>query len=192
LPNYIVNLIGDGVQYWVAELEETAFEKITKIMVSDKLSLPEVIFDLDILNQLGFESWTSIPFQSETIALETSSESKVEIKKRKKRLLNIKSRELIDNHALFPLYNLVEESNCKKEIESTSRTILFGHQITGTICSFTLSTDKLYMDDLKFIMITNPNKRNRFLLKSIRHRDLELKPRSPSFLIRGFFAKFID
>jgi hypothetical protein len=192
LPNYTVNLIGEGVQYWVAELEETAFEKITKIMVSEKLSLPEVIFDLDILNQLGFETWTSIPFQSETIALETSSESKVEIKKRNKRLLNIKSSELLDNNTLFPLYNTVEEFNFKKKIKNTSRTILFGHQVTGTLCSFTISTDKLFIDDLKFVMITNPNKRNRFLLKNIRYKNFELKPRPPSFLIRGFFAKFID
>ena len=180
------------MQYWVAELSESLYKNIVTIMADQNISLNEVIFDLAILNQLGIESWTSIPYKKEIIALKPTSKSKIEIKQRNKKIVNVRADEISSDNYLFPLYNISINSIYNLEFMKRTRAIVFGYEITGVIQSYTLKTESFNIND--FVFCVNQNSINNYpnLLEGIFYAQKPLQGRSPSFIIRSFFAEFMD
>ena len=190
LNSYVVKLIGEGVQYWVAELPNSTWDKIVNIMETQKLSLSEIIFDLEILNQLGFESWEDIPFLKESVALRIGTTSKIEVKLKNKRIIDIKASEIIDNKFLFPLYNTKVIPAYQPKFISSDRLLIFGYNITGTIQSYQINTHNLDIDKLTFFLSKNTFYSNEFLIENIVYKNQYLIGKAPSCIIRSFFAEF--
>lgn len=187
LNKYSIKLIGNGVQFWIAQFPASTWNKIIQIMKIGNLSLAEVIFDLDILNQIGFESWTSIPYQSEVIASDISIGNKIEIKLRNKKILNIKSIDLLDTNYLFPLYNI--EKQISDNIKP--RSIAFGYHTTGVIQSFRITNELFKIDDLKFRLCKHPTINNGYQVSHLIYKGETLKTEPLDFNIRSFFAHLI-
>jgi hypothetical protein len=186
LNKFSIKIIGNGVQYWTAQVPESTWYRIIHIMKIGNLSLSEVIFDLDILNQIGFESWTCIPYQSEVIASDISIGNKIEIKLRNKKILNINSIELLDTNYLFPLYNI--EKQIIDDIKP--RSIAFGYHTTGVIQSFKLTSKSFRIEDLKFRLSKHPTMDNGYQISQLIYDGRTLKTEQLDFNIRSFFAHF--
>ena len=192
LNSYVVKLIGEGVQYWVAELPNSTWDKIINIMKTQELSLSEIIFDLEILNQLGFESWEDIPFLKESVALRIDTTSKIEVKLKNKRIINIKASEIIDNKFLFPLYNIKVTPAYQTKFHSSDKLLIFGYNITGTIQSYQLNIPNLDVEKLTFLLSENTFYPNEFLIENMAYNNKYLIGKAPSCIIRSFFAEFAN
>lgn len=188
----MVNLIGEGMQYWFAELSESLYKSIIAIMTKQNISLNEVIFDLEILNQLGIESWTDIPYEKKIIALKPIAKSKIEIKQRNKKIVNVRADEISSDYYLFPLYNISLNSIHDEGFIKSTRTIVFGYEITGVIQSYNIKTECFNINDFVFCVNENSINNYRNLLESVFYGQKPLKSRPPSFILRSFFAEFMD
>ena len=173
-----------GYGLWVRIYTLTDAEvKEMKVLTSDlNVSLEQIIFDDDLMGQLGLKSWADLKVDDSLILSTICERSKIEVSCKGKRLLKSGTLDLINTNYLFPLYELKDALFLEK---LGSNTLVFGEVLTGQIYRGRFDCEKFNVSKLSFSVLPFLNDLN---ISKVCYDNLELVSTSDQFITRSFFA----
>ena len=139
-------MFGNGIRVWVCDIENSLFLDMEKQLNGQSWDL--AIVDYDFLKHFGYYHWSELSSHPEIIGLELSSSSRIEIKRTSKKLGGFKGVDLVEQQALFPMYNTILKSTCS--IPSGKKRLLILENETGQTHSFKIELDEVLMNQLEF------------------------------------------
>ena len=182
---YHFKILGTGLLVRVAQLDEQLCHKIKSICSRDKVDCSQVIFDVDLIRKIGFDSWSGIPCQDHSIWIEVNNRNSMEVTSVGKKLIKTVTWDIVDPSYLFPLYR-VEENNFFDSLPVNS--LVFGEVVTGQLHKSTFTCDSFLADQLSF-QIIKPFKNFLHLnISEISYSGEALQSKSNQFITRSFFA----
>jgi hypothetical protein len=185
----VINLFGDGMYYNIIELSAGELDKIKTI--SDLLETPieELLFDLSVLESLGYDSISQFPSVSSGGGIRFEKETKFEWKGNRKTLRKFPITELSNDDLLFPAY-LIKEINLDlaQFNDPTKIRFVLIEIIRGNLGKYSLD-DTTQLEDVtfEFTTIQNQNKSEK-LLTNIRYQGKKLKNKAKDGVILKQFA----
>jgi hypothetical protein len=183
LLDYIVNLFGNGIRYWILSLDDPKVKELNSFRVAKAMRWDQLIFDLTILKKHKIDHWSSLAPETEQFGLMLTAQDKIEVKTGSKFLQKFKASELIQNDTLFPLYQT--ETNTPVDLSSNGPKLLMVQYETGLIGKFSFSASKFYPDQICY-HISNPfTQSNDQLLSWLSYDGLKMKKNSEDTVIRG-------
>lgn len=154
-----------------------------KVLTSDlNVSLEQIVFDDDLMGQLGLKSWADLKVDDSLILSTVCERSKMEVSCKGKRLLKSGTLDLINTNYLFPLYELKDALFLEK---LGSNTLVFGEVLTGQIYRGRFDCEKFNVSKLSFSVLPFLNDLN---ISKVCYDNLELVSTSDQFITRSFFA----
>jgi hypothetical protein len=182
--NYVINLIGNGIRYWLYSPTKEEFGLMMEIKrISDK-SWCELFFDFDFLKQLNRNHWSELA-NSERKGFLLLPGNLIEIRKKNRVLEKFGSIELIRYTAIFPLY---QTSNHLMKFNTLDKFLIIQHE-KGLIEKYEIHSDKLDLNHLVFNLVKTP-KENLipFHLSEINYLEKKLESRMDDNLITSLSA----
>ena len=182
--NYVINLIGNGIRYWLYSPTKEEFGLMMEIKrISDK-SWCELFFDFDFLKQLNRNHWSELA-NSERKGFLLLPGNLIEIRKKNRVLEKFGSIELIRHTAIFPLY---QTSNHLMKFNTLDKFLIIQHE-KGLIEKYEIHSDKLDLNHLVFNLVKTP-KENLipFHLSEINYLEKKLESRMDDNLITSLSA----
>lgn len=182
--NYVINLIGNGIRYWLYSPTKEEFGLMMEIKrISDK-SWCELFFDFDFLKQLNRNHWSELA-NSERKGFLLLPGNLIEIRKKNRVLEKFGSIELIRHTAIFPLY---QTSNHLMKFNTLDKFLIIQHE-KGLIEKYEIHSDKLDLNQLVFNLVKTP-KENLipFHLSEINYLEKKLESRMDDNLITSLSA----
>ena len=182
--NYVINLIGNGIRYWLYSPTKEEFGLMMEIKrISDK-SWCELFFDFDFLKQLNRNHWSELGNEERKGFLLLPG-NLIEIRKKNRVLEKFCSIELISHTAIFPLY---QTSNHLMKFNTLDKFLIIQHE-KGLIEKYEIHSDKLDLNQLVFNLVKTP-KENLipFHLSEINYLEKKLESRMDDNLITSLSA----
>lgn len=185
---YSLKIFGTGYLLKRAKFTNEQLALIAHLMSTNNISLYEVLFDFEYLEQLGFSSWDEIPSEPAQSIVQINNQNKIEITLKAKRLLQQKTNSLISSELLFPLFQI---SKSNFSAPTTSSQIVFGEVISGQIvhCRFTAKSFNAF--NLKFDLLEDPCVNDSLCFAHIYYENKKLISTSTQFLSRSFVAFYL-
>lgn len=149
--NFVINLIGSGIRYWIFSPTKEENELIMEIKSMSDKSWSELFFDFDFLKQLKRNHWSELA-DRERKGFLLLPDNLIEIRRKNRILEKFYSIELIQQNAIFPLY---QTNNKSMKIESNNQFALIQYE-KGLIEKYEINTNKLDMNQLVFNLIKTP------------------------------------
>jgi hypothetical protein len=185
----VINLFGDGMYYNVIELSAGELDKIKTISDLSETPIEELLFDLSVLESLGYDSISQFPFMASGGGIRFEKETKFEWKGNRKTLRKFPITELSNDDLLFPAY-LINEINLDlaQFNDPTKIRFVLIEIIRGNLGKYILD-DNTRLEDVTFEFTTlqNQNKIER-LLTNICYQGKKLKNKAKDGVILKQFA----
>jgi hypothetical protein len=179
--SHIINLFGNGVRYWVCDLDTPEMEPLIQLKIQHSLRWDQILFDLSLLNRLGIEHWSSLSCIEEKLGFILSNQNRVEIKKGSKLVLRFKSDELYGDVLLFPRFR----STTIKAQETLSPRLMIFQFETGSAGKFRIDSEEFNLDDLLFNLEQPLLHENDLLLTGITYQNRKLENERQDTVVRG-------
>ena len=175
-------IFGNGLWVRIYTLTDAEVKEMKVLTSNLNVSLEQIVFDDDLMGQLGLTSWADLKEDASLILSTVCERSKMEVSCKGKRLLKSGTLDLINPNYLFPLYELQEDSFIKK---LNSNTLVFGEVLTGQIYRGRFDCEKFNVSKLSFSVLPFLNDLN---ISKVCYDNLELVSTSDQFITRSFFA----
>lgn len=185
----VINLFGDGLYYNVIELSKEELNKIKTISDLSETPIEELLFDLGVLENLGYDSITQFPSIASGGGIRFEKETKFEWKGNRKTLRKFPITELTNEDLLFPAYRINEiQLNLDQYIyPSKIRFVLIEH-IRGNLGKYPLD-DNTQLEDVTFEFTTLENQKGIVrLLTNIRYQGKKIKNKAKDGVILKQYA----
>jgi hypothetical protein len=147
---YIVNLIGQGIRYWICSIQKEDFETMLAIKNEVKKPWSELLFDLDFLAIFDYAHWSELAQYNEKTGLILCPENIVEIRKNGKLVEKFSASALQNKNVILPLYLC---NQFKIQPEENANFIILQYE-RGLIGKYIFSDVKLNIDHLIFELQT--------------------------------------
>jgi hypothetical protein len=178
---YVLNLFGTGVQLWDIELPQETMLKLTTFKITRNVTWEEVMFNLEIMEKLGFSNWTEYAKPLTSIRLLLDESARIELRKKSRLIEMISAKELCLPSSLFSRY---EVSQDQEHFESPLQ-LRFLIRYTGLVSKFNFQEDSFRMDQLEF-KLDRYNYKNEVMLSSISLNGIPLSSLQDDLLhVRG-------
>ena len=146
------------------------------------VSLEQIVFDDDLIGELGLKSWADLDVDASMIWSTVCERSEMEVSFKRKRLLKSETLELINPEYLFPLYELKKDEFLN---QIGSNCLVFGEVLTGQIFRGRFVCEKFNASKLSFSVLSLFNQVN---ISKVYYDNAELVSTSDQFINRSFFA----
>jgi hypothetical protein len=178
---YVVNLFGDGVRYWMCNPASPTWEPLHSFKKKHKLRWDQLLFDLSLLNELGFAHWSELATSPEQTGFVLSQNNRIELKKGGRFLEKFRADELYNNRTLFPRFQ-TDVLQSEHFIEKP----LFLFQLeTGLIAKYTFEATDFRLDELRFGLTKPLANEEDLLLTEISYAGLILLKVKEDTVVRG-------
>lgn len=178
---YVLNLFGTGVQLWDIELPQETMLKLTTFKNTRNVTWEEVMFNLEIMEKLGYSNWTEYAKPLTSIRLLLDDSARIELRKKSRLIEMISAKELCLPSSLFSRY---EVSQDQEHFESPLQ-LRFLIRYTGLVSKFNFQEDSFRMDQLEF-KLDRYNYKNEVMLSSISLNGIPLSSLQDDLLhVRG-------
>jgi hypothetical protein len=159
---YVLNLFGTGVQLWDIDLPQEIILKLATFKIKHNLTWEEVMFNLEIMERLGFSNWTDFAKALTPIQLLMDDTARIELRKKSRLIELISAKELCSPSSLFSRY---EVSNEEVSFEEPKQ-LRFIIRYKGLVSKFAFEDDAFRMDKLEF-KLDRHNSKNEIMLSAI-------------------------
>ena len=185
----VINLFGDGMYYNVIELTKEELQKIETIGKLSNTRTEELLFDLSVLEILGYDSISKFSSILSGGGIRFEKETKFEWKGNRKTLRKFPLTELNNNDLLFPAY-LINEIDLKlnKLADPTKIRFILIEVIRGNLGKYAID-EEVQLDDITF-EFTNLSFDNTIerLMTSVRFQNKKVKNKAKDGVIIKQFA----
>jgi hypothetical protein len=147
--NYILNLFGTGIRYWICEIPISVFEEMTRIQIKQKVGWEQLLFDFDFLKHFGYNHWSELSNQSEQTGFLLDPQNRIEIKQGSKFIARFRANELTNHETLFPLYQTTH-SELSYPKNSGCQTMVLIQFEKGLISKYKFESNLFTINDLSF------------------------------------------
>ena len=190
----IINLFGNSLKVYKCELELDFFKQIEVLRVKSNLDIQAFFTNLEIMNHLGFENWTSLASEKEKTYFEILPRNSIEIKVQGKKTLKISATDLLENNLLFKMYNT------KNTIDNVSsktdkKTLYFFQYEIGLAAKYEIKEKENFnfnMDDICFNLIENQFFSEHPYLNGISYKNEKMKLKKQDSLTRYMQVKIVN
>jgi hypothetical protein len=180
---FIINFFGDGLRLWNCQMTTEEFTCFKKYKEENELEWESIFFDLHVLDVLGYQSWTDFSVQ-ESFGLIINAKSTIEVKQRTKRMLKIKSEEIMNQTILFELYKTSISKPIVKARKGFVDFYLTSSEI-GTIGKYKIESEKIKVDKFHF-KIKSLDQMNCFYIDGMSYDSEDLTNLREDTITRGF------
>lgn len=185
----VINLFGDGMYYNIIELSVKELDKIKIISDLSETPIEQLLFDLSVLESLGYDSIVQFPSVTSGGGIRFEKETKFEWKGNRKTLRKFPITELSNDDLLFPAY-LINEINLdldQYQDPSKIRFVLI-EIIRGNLGKYSLE-DTTQLEDVtfEFTNLQHQHATER-LLTNIRYQGKKLKNKAKDGVILKQYA----
>jgi hypothetical protein len=185
----VINLFGDGMYYNIIELSVKELDKIKTISDLSETPIEQLLFDLSVLESLGYDSIVQFPSVTSGGGIRFEKETKFEWKGNRKTLRKFPITELSNDDLLFPAY-LINEINLdldQYQAPSKIRFVLI-EIIRGNLGKYSLE-DTTQLEDVtfEFTNLQHQHTTER-LLTNIRYQGKKLKNKAKDGVILKQYA----
>ncbi len=178
---YVLNLFGTGVQLWDIELPQETILKLTTFKITRNVTWEEVMFNLEIMEKLGYSNWTEYAKPLTSIRLLLDDSARIELRKKSRLIEMISAKELCLPSSLFSRYEVNQDQD---HFESPLQ-LRFLIRYTGLVSKFNFQEDSFRMDQLEF-KLDRYNYKNEVMLSSISLKGIPLSSLQDDLLhVRG-------
>lgn len=178
---YVLNLFGTGVQLWDIELPQETMLKLTTFKITRNVTWEEVMFNLEIMEKLGFSNWTEYAKPLTSVRLLLDDSARIELRKKSRLIEMISAKELCLPSSLFSRYEVNQD---QEHFESPFQ-LRFLIRYTGLVSKFNFQEDSFRMDQLEF-KLDRSNYKNEVMLSSISLNGIPLSSLQDDLLhVRG-------
>ncbi len=183
--NYTLNLFGTSLRIWKCYIPNQKFEYFEKCRLELNLDWVSFLFDLEILNKLGYTNWSDLSATKAESYFILNNSNTIEIKLGHKRVLKSKIQEIENHGLLFPLYNTkyIIESN---EVKEDFKLIQLIQEEIGLYGKYSIESDSFDINDLEFNILQNSIYNQLNLLKSVKFQGLILNSKNDDLLVNSF------
>lgn len=155
----VINLFGDAIYYNVIELTNSQMKMIMSISINSKTEPEELLFDLSVLEILGFDSINQMHSIASGGGIRFEKETKFEWRNQRKTLRKISLIELNNDDLLFPMYSITDITKDLDEyIEESKNRFILVEIVRGHLGKYTLKEDP-QLEDLTFEFTTLKNQK---------------------------------
>lgn len=169
----------------VAQLDQRLCKEIKSICRLENIDCSQVIFDVDVIQRLGFDSWSEIPYQHHQIWAEVNKRNSMEVTSIGKKLIKTSTWDIVDPSYLFPLYR-VEENIFFDALKE--HTLVFGEVVTGQLHRSSFVTDEFAVDKLSFKIVKPFQNFQNLNISEVSYDNEVLHSNANQFITRSFFA----
>jgi len=185
----VINLFGDGIYYNIIELSDQEIDKIKTISDLSKIKFEELLFDLSVLEILGYDSISQFPSISSGGGICFKKETKFEWKGNRKTLRKFPITDLNNDDLLFPAY-LIDDIylNLNKYSNTNKNRFVLVEVIRGNLGKYSIE-EEVQLDDItfEFTHLTIETTSHR-LLTSIRYQNKKIKNKAKDGVILKQYA----
>lgn len=147
--SYVINFLGSGIRYWICELPIAQFKEMEQIRIKHHVDWVDLLFDFNFLQHFGYQHWNELAILPAQMGFLITAQNKIEIKKGSKFLSKFFASDLLNQSALFPLYQT--SSSLIKLLKQEQKQQLILLQIEkGLIAKLKVNDERLEMEDLCF------------------------------------------
>lgn len=182
---YHFKIFGTGLLVRVVHLSEEQCNEIKLLCSSLNIECAQLIYDVDLINKIGYNSWNEMPFDRHEIWADISKRNAMEVSCMGKRILKTTCWDIVDHASLFPLYRIKREDFFKSLPKNT---LVFEEVLTGQIFKCPFTTEKFITDKLCFSIIQPFENFNHLNISEISYSEKLLKSKANQFITRSFFA----
>jgi hypothetical protein len=165
--NFIINLFGTGIRYWICEVPIEMYDKMQRIKDKYQVEWENLLFDFDFLKHFGFNHWSELSSHPEEIGFLLIPENRIEIKCGAKFVARFRAIDLNSTATLFPLFRTSEVIR-PFDKKPTSKSFILIHYEKGLIAKYQFVADHVEIEDLDFQL---ENCANYLILKNINYRS---------------------
>ena len=185
----VINLFGDGIYFKVIELSQERLYKIESISKLSNTRIEELLFDLSVLEILGFDSISQFPSIVSGGGIRFEKETKFEWKGNRKTLRKFPLTDLNNDNLLFPEY-LINDIDLKltELTDPTKIRFILIEVIRGNLGKYAID-EEVQLDDITF-EFTNLSFDNTIerLMTSVRFQNKKVKNKAKDGVIIKQFA----
>ena len=178
---HILNLFGDGVRYWICDLDAPVMEPVIDYKEKHLLAWDQVLFDLSALKRLGYTHWGDLAFYPEKSGMILSENNRIELKKASRFLEKFRAEKLISEDLIFPQY---QTEIIPSEIFLLNQLVILQFE-TGLIGKYRIEVEKIRMDDLTFILEQPIRSEEDLLLTGLTYKGELLFKTEEDTVVRG-------
>jgi hypothetical protein len=183
--SYIINLFGNAIQIWDLTLPQETLLKLATHQTKFNLTWEEVIFNLEIVEKLGYQNWTDFAKPITPIQLLMDDTARIELRKKSRLIELISAKELCSPSSLFSRYEVSDDEVSFEE----PKQLRFIIRYKGLVSKFAFDDDAFRMDKLEF-KLDRQNLQNEILLSAILLNGLPLSSLQDDLLhVRGEMLK---
>ena len=183
--SYIINLFGNAIQIWDLDLPKETMLKLASHQTKFNLTWEEVIFNLEIVEKLGYQNWTDFAKPITPIRLAMDANARIELRKKGRMVELISAKELCSPSSLFSRYEVSDDEVSFEE----PRQLRFIIRYKGLVSKFAFEDDAFRMDKLEF-KLDRQNVQNEILLGAISLNGIPLSSLQDDLLhVRGEVVK---
>jgi hypothetical protein len=178
---YVLNLFGTGVQIWDIDLPEESLLKLSAYKIKRNVTWEEVLFNLEIMEKLGFPNWVDFALPLTPIRLLLDDAARIELRKKSRLIELISAKELCSPMSLFSRYEIREDDVYFED----PKQLRFIIRYTGLVSKFVFQDDSFRMDKLEFTL-DRKNSKNKIMLSAVSLNGLPLNSLQDDLLhVRG-------
>lgn len=182
--NYTLNLYGTSIRVWKCYIPIRRFEYFEKCRLALNLDWVNFLFDLEILNKLGYSNWSELSTKKAETYFNLSIRNTIEIKLGNKKVFKSNISVILNEGVLFPIFNTSYSLESNENIGEYKLIKLIQEEI-GLFAKYRFETDSFEINQLEFIVINNSDYSSSNLLKSIKYQNTLLKSKIDDSLIQS-------
>ena len=169
----------------VTKLDAELCLKINSICSRLEIDCSQLIYDIELIQKIGFESWDKLPYNEHHIWIDTSERNSMELTSEGKKIIKSNTNEIVDQSLLFPLYK-IEEDLFFEELPNHS--LVFGEVVTGQLFKTSFTCESFQADKLSFKLIKPFQNFQNLNISQVLYDGLKLESKASQFINRSFFA----
>ena len=167
--SFILNLFGTGVQLWDLDLPHEAMLKLETHQAKFNLTWEELIFNLEIVEKLGYHNWTEFAKPLTPIRLAMDVNARIELRKKGRLVELISAKEVCAPTSLFSRYEVTNDESVFEPPKQLRLMIRY----KGLVSKFNFQDESFRMDTLEFNLDAQ-NVKNEILLNQISLQGIPL------------------
>jgi len=184
---FIINLFGDGIRYWVCNLQEPVWEPLIAYKKTNSINWNELLMNISLLKRHGINDWSQLSIAPEKSGLVLNSSNKIEIKKGSRLMERFYSEELFVQKTLFPRFKTEFQ---EKEFVFKNQLIIAQYE-TGLIAKYQIDIESILIDDLTFTYQKPLFTNNEKILTTLKYKKNNLKRIKEDTVVRGLIVEKI-
>ena len=181
--DFIVNLFGNGIRYWIISKNDPVVNELSKLKTKLGIRWDQLLFDLTLMKKFGIDHWSNLTEIPEQYGMMLTVNDRIEIKNGIKIIKKFKAAELIDKEELFPLFNTSVYS--PKHTYESQNALLVAQYETGLIAKYYFHSSRFDPDELVFHVCKPFESTNDKLLQVITYNGTSIKKQSEDTVVRG-------